>query len=121
MFSYNKEQSHGDHHNTIYIVMRERQLSLEDAFKWGNQRHRIFQEKFLRNLASMLSWGEDIDAQIDRYIQGLGYMVKGNVEFSIFSRRYSDGREGTGLRDNRIFELLPTAVVPTNRQLPTLV
>lgn len=108
MFSYNKEQAEGDNHNILCIVMREQQLSLEDAFEWVNKRHRDLQEKYLQCLAKMPSWGPEIDAQVDKCIGGWGRMISGNVKYSISCKRYADRRERIGPQDNRVFELLPS-------------
>lgn len=108
MFSYNKEQARGDNHNSLCVVMRDQQLSLEGAFEWANKRHRDLQEKYLQVLAKMPPWGTEINAQIDKYIGGLGRMISGNVKYSTSCKRYADGREGIGPRDNRVFELLPS-------------
>ncbi|KAF9458119.1 isoprenoid synthase domain-containing protein [Collybia nuda] len=109
MFSYNREQANGDYHNFIHVVMSNQQLNLEEAYKWANQRHQDLQKKYMETLARMPSWGAEIDAQVEKYIGGLGRMISGNVKYSISCLRYADGRKEVGDRDNRVFELLPSS------------
>ncbi|KAF9465760.1 isoprenoid synthase domain-containing protein [Collybia nuda] len=107
MFSYNREQSQGDYHNILHIVMRDKQLGLQDALEWAERRHRSLQGEYFQVLAKMPSWGLEIDTQVEKYIGALGRMISGNVRYSALSKRYVDMRESKGPPDNRVFELLP--------------
>lgn len=109
MFSYNKEQAAGDHHNILHIVMRDLHLSIEDAFKWAEEHHRHLQVKYLQTLASVPSWGLEIDGQVSNYILALGSIVSGDIKYSCLCKRYWDG-QGTSPQDNRVFTLLPRSV-----------
>lgn len=52
------------------------------------------------------SWGPDIDARVQMYIDGIGQWVRGNDDWSCEGKRYH-GDSGLAVRDTRLVTLRP--------------
>ncbi|KAJ6597689.1 terpenoid synthase [Mycena vulgaris] len=103
MCSYRKEVMVDEaDDNIVTVLMAQNQTDIAGAMKWISDRHDELVEHFLgirddvlghRN--GILSWGPKIDSQIERYIDGLGRLVRGNDQWMFECGRYfgDDGHE----------------------------
>jgi len=77
IFSYNVEQSRGDTHNMIVILMKYHGLDLQGAVDYvGNLCSQTI-DTFIENKANLPSWGPEIDDMVARYVQGLQDWIVG--------------------------------------------
>lgn len=63
-------------------------------------------ERFLEGKAALPSWGPEIDAQVQTYVQGLEDWIIANAEWSFMTERYF-GKDGPKIRKNLQVTLLP--------------
>ena len=115
LVSYKKEYLAGDtSYNIVTAVMQDKGMTLGEAVQWIASYHAEIAGNFLRVREEVLqhtsgipSWGERIDAQVEKYIDGLGQSrhegcpthflaaiwhsvgqwVRGNVDWSFESGR----------------------------------
>lgn len=73
--------------------------------------HQDLADKFLAQYDNVPSWGAEIDAQLARYLDGIGNWVRANDTWSFESERYF-GRNGPAIEASRCVELLPRVSVP---------
>ncbi|KAH7411193.1 isoprenoid synthase domain-containing protein [Cadophora sp. MPI-SDFR-AT-0126] len=98
--SYNVEQSRGDSHNAIAVVMHHNNLSLQNAIDLIAQMFHKSEEEFLTVMETVESMNDDLCT----YVSGLGCWVRGNFEMSFEIERY--GLDGEARRGGLI-KLLP--------------
>ncbi|TBU29047.1 terpenoid synthase [Dichomitus squalens] len=110
--SYNVEQARGDDaHNIVTVVMDELGTDLHGAMEWVAERHRILVGQFLERFGRLPSWGPEIDAQVARYVDGLGNWVRANDSWSFESQRYF-GLDGLEIKESRWVQLLRKVSTP---------
>ena len=63
-------------------------LDLEGAMKWAADYHSGSRRKFLEGLKKVPSWGEEIDIQVQQYLNGIACWPRGNYCWSFESGRY---------------------------------
>ena len=68
--------------------MHQMKLDLEGAMKWAADYHSGSRRKFLEGLKKVPSWGEDIDPQVQQYLNGIACWPRGNYCWSFESGRY---------------------------------
>ncbi|KZT07613.1 terpenoid synthase [Laetiporus sulphureus 93-53] len=106
ILSYNREQSRGDSHNLVPVLMRtlgiERQAAVDYAADLCNKTV----ERFLAGKTALPSWGPEVDAQVQQYIQGLEDWIIANAEWSFMTERYF-GKDGPKIRKSLQVPLLP--------------
>lgn len=61
--------------------------------------------KFEDNRKALPSWGEEIDREVDLYVQGLQDWIIGSLHWSFACRRYF-GAEGKEIKEHRTVFLL---------------
>ncbi|KZT35696.1 terpenoid synthase [Sistotremastrum suecicum HHB10207 ss-3] len=105
ILSYNREQSQGSLHNMVAIAMNRLDLSLQEAMDWTSARLDALVSKFLGTLNDVPSWGEEIDARVTTYIDGLGYWVRANEAWSFEGPRYF-GKDGAQIQRTRVVKLI---------------
>ena len=91
--SYNVEQSRGDSHNAVAVVMHHNNLSVQEAIDFIARMFHESAEEFLKIMETSKSPSEDLRT----YISGLGYWVRGNFEMSFEIERYglnAEARKG---------------------------
>ncbi|TFK47567.1 terpenoid synthase [Heliocybe sulcata] len=107
MYSYNIEQAKGDDgHNIVTVVMQEKDTDVQWALHWVRQYYRRITSQFLRDKEMLPSWGNDVDKQIARYVEGLGNWARGHDQWCFETERYF----GTGaleIQEERWIEMLP--------------
>lgn len=106
IFSYNVEQSRGDTHNMITVVMRERGLDLQGAINFVGELCRDSIDRFEHDRDTLPSWGPEIDRDVQTYIQGLQDWIVGSLHWSFDTTRYF-GDDGATIKMHRQIKLLP--------------
>ncbi|KAJ7887375.1 terpenoid synthase [Mycena leptocephala] len=96
MCSYKKEIMVDEaDYNIVTVLMTQNQTDIAGAMQWISDRHDELVEHFLairddilNHRNGILSWGPNIDSQIEKYIDGLGQMVRGNDQWMFEIGRY---------------------------------
>ncbi|KAI0052312.1 terpenoid synthase [Auriscalpium vulgare] len=109
-YSYNIEQAAGHQgHNIVTVVMREKHLSLPQAFEWVGNYHAGILTEFLESRQKLPSFGAELDAQVADYVEGLAHGVRGLDNWCFESGRYF-GSKGLEVQKHRTVGLLPKVV-----------
>jgi Delta6-protoilludene synthase len=94
LFSYRKERLANDcDYNAITCVMYHLGLDLHGAVRWVSERHEATLQKFLQTREKVIShdgypsYGADLDTQIAQYTGVLADWIRGNYEWSWYSKR----------------------------------
>jgi hypothetical protein len=99
LFSLSKEEEHGDQHNMVIIMKSENQCSLQEAVALTAKLHDKDMTKFI-SLGKELLNIADNDLAISRYIQTLGAILKGNIDWSSYeTKRYQFTYQDAGPQD----------------------
>ena len=83
LFSFRKELAEGDTMNLVMLLQQERGGTLSHAIKSAKQIHDRAVKEFIE-----LAWNppvfgdEQTDALVKRFVQSLGVMMKGNIDWS---------------------------------------
>ncbi|KAG6876666.1 hypothetical protein C0993_001380 [Termitomyces sp. T159_Od127] len=109
MYSFNVEQARRDDHNIVTTLMHHENLDLEEAMKWI----RDYASKLVQNFMDALNYvpyfGEEIQGDVKRYLDGLGNWVRANDSWSLECRRYF-ATGGMEIQQSRKAVLLPWLV-----------
>ncbi|KAF9556003.1 terpenoid synthase [Agrocybe pediades] len=109
IFSYNVEQSRGDTHNMIVILMKYHGHTLQSAVDYvGNLCSQTI-DTFIENKSNIPSWGPEVDDMVSSYIQGLQDWIVGSLHWSFQTHRYFGGK-GMEVKRHRTVKLLPLKV-----------
>ncbi|KJA23141.1 hypothetical protein HYPSUDRAFT_138166 [Hypholoma sublateritium FD-334 SS-4] len=106
IFSYNVEQSKGDTHNMICVVMNEEGLDLQSAVDFVGDMCKQSIDRFNEERSRLPSWGPEIDRDVSVYVNGLADWIVGSLHWSFDSERYF-GKSGRKVKSSRVVELLP--------------
>lgn len=91
LFSLGKELAHGDNHNLVMVLKENHQLSLEEAIREAAGLHDREIRRMRRLRSRLPDFGEKVNDDVQRYINGLETMVAGFFYWSIEDTpRYSD-------------------------------
>ncbi|KAI2821009.1 hypothetical protein CBS63078_1710 [Aspergillus niger] len=85
--SYRKEQILDESSNLIKIYLRQG-FSVQAAFDEAGKLLAACYRDWYLTLADLPSWGEDVDAQVQTYIDGLQNTVLANIHWSFRAERY---------------------------------
>lgn len=77
IFSYNVEQSRGDTHNMIVILMTYHAYDLQSAVDYVGELCSQTIDSFCDNKGKIPSWGPEVDTMVSRYVQGLQDWIVG--------------------------------------------
>lgn len=88
IFSLPKELARGDVHNLVYVVHRERRVSLDDAVSYVAEQHDAEVSAFERVAACVPTFGDPIDSIVQRYVTGLATWMRANMDWSCVTYRY---------------------------------
>ncbi|TFK35656.1 isoprenoid synthase domain-containing protein [Crucibulum laeve] len=89
MHSYAYEHASGlDGHNIVTAIMHEHKLDLQDALDWLGVYAEARVHRFLELMSHLPSCDSMTDSNLKIYIDGLGYWVRGNDNWSCEIRRY---------------------------------
>lgn len=106
IFSYNVEQSRGDTHNMISVVMNEEGLDLQSAVDFVGNMCKQSIDRFNEDWANLPSWGPKIDNDVETYVRGLADWIVGSLHWSFESERYF-AKTGRNVKASRVVHLLP--------------
>ncbi|EGO03766.1 hypothetical protein SERLA73DRAFT_175395 [Serpula lacrymans var. lacrymans S7.3] len=109
IFSFNVEQSKGDTHNMIVVVMNEQGLDLQSSVDFVGDLCKQSIDRFNDDRDNLPSWGPEIDREVAIYVDGLANWIVGSLHWSFESERYF-GKSGLDVKKNRIINLLPRRV-----------
>ncbi|KAH7912167.1 isoprenoid synthase domain-containing protein [Hygrophoropsis aurantiaca] len=106
IFSYNVEQSKGDTHNMIVVVMNEQGLDLQSAVDFVGDLCKHSIDRFNDDRQNLPTLGAKIDRDVEVYVSGLADWIVGSLHWSFESERYF-GKSGRDVKSSRIVNLLP--------------
>lgn len=90
----------------IVVVMRQYGLDLQSAVDFVGRMCKQAIDRFNCDRKLLPSWGSDIDAQVDIYVDGLADWIVGTLHWSFESERYF-AKSGPEVKRTRVLELLP--------------
>lgn len=113
MYSFNVEQSKGDTQNLVVVAMNELDLDVQGAVDYVGELIKARIDQFVAEKHLLPSWGEEVDAAVAKYVQGLEHWCLGSINWSFDSERYF-GAEHARIKQDRIVTLLPvdTSMLP---------
>jgi hypothetical protein len=83
LFSFNKELEQGDEMNLVMLIRNEHGCSIEQAVDKAVAIHDEQVKQFQALSEQLPSFGSVTDAQLQRYVQALGVMMRGNIDWSV--------------------------------------
>ena len=89
LFSLENELAYGDVHNLVYVLSRERELSLPEARAIAVGYCNSEVAAFPATARRLPTFGAAIDALVAVYQRGLGALMRGNLDWSLGTARYS--------------------------------
>ena len=106
IYSYNVEQSKGDVHNMINVVVNEQGLDLQSAFDFVGDLCKHSMDRFIECRKQLPSWGPEIDRDVAIYADGLEHWMVGCLHWSFDTERYF-GTHGHEIKKTKVITLLP--------------
>ncbi|AVH67867.1 terpene synthase family protein [Nostoc sp. 'Peltigera membranacea cyanobiont' N6] len=88
IFSYAREMASGDVHNLVLVLHYQQQIPLELAIKRAIEIHDREVRELIKLEASLPSFGEELDAELAKYISGMYAWIRGNLDWYFNSDRY---------------------------------
>jgi len=86
--------------------MHELNTDINGAMAWAAKYHAEAEAKFLEGRKRVPSWSPEIDRQVQQYIDGLAYFLRGHECWIFESGRYL-GNKGPEIRKSRQMPLVP--------------
>ena len=74
--------------NVITVLMKTNGVTLQEAANHVGVVFESLMDTYVKNKALVRSFGPEHDANIQAYMQNVGYWVVGNLEWSFKSQRY---------------------------------
>jgi hypothetical protein len=108
IYSYNVEQSRGDTHNLITVIMQDRHLDVQGAFDHAGNMCIGAIKSYYEYKTKLPSYGPEIDGQVAAYTRGLESWISGNLEWSFLTERYFGNRGQEIKKDLRVNLLSPS-------------
>lgn len=96
IISLEKELQHGDIHNMVVILRAEQDLSLQAAVDQVAAMQDAEMREFIALAARLPSFGEAVDAELQRYVKGMQHWMRANLDWSAATARYRPALEQTG-------------------------
>lgn len=97
IFSFKKEIKEGKVHNLVLILQHEYQIPFEEALKRAVEIHDAEVRNFIELSVQLPSFGFEIDVNLQRYILGLRFLVRGSLDWMMESQRYGKYSEHQSL------------------------
>ncbi|KAF8590195.1 terpenoid synthase [Ramaria rubella] len=113
IFSYNVEQSRGDKHNLVTVIMKNYDLDLQSAVDCAGDMCREALEKYCETKACFPSYGTAIDKHLASFFRGLESWLSGSLEWSFVTPRYFGSRRSE-IKKHRWVRLLSHSRIPVN-------
>lgn len=89
LFSLEKELKSGDVHNLVVVLSHAQGLTLPEAVERATEMHDAEVRGFLEAESRLPSFGAAVDVNLARYLAGLRARMRGNLDWSLESGRYS--------------------------------
>jgi hypothetical protein len=90
--------------------MHQHKIDIQGAMNWVYEYHKELEAKFMNLYENKFpKFGEPVDAQLARYVDGIGNWVRANYEGSFETERYF-GKKGAEIKETRWVTLLPKEV-----------
>ncbi|KAG6888070.1 hypothetical protein C0992_009726 [Termitomyces sp. T32_za158] len=107
IYSYNVEQAHGiGGHNIVTVLMKHKHFTLAETMAWISRYASITVDSFLDDLKHVPYYGEECQANVERYLHGMANWVRASDCWSFESGRYF-GIHGPEIERSRKVVLLP--------------
>ncbi|KAJ5648450.1 terpene synthase metal binding domain protein [Penicillium lividum] len=114
LISYRKEKALGESHNIISIYQQEG-YTIQEAFNEVERSlSKCYRDWYLA-LAQLPSWGEEIDSQVQLYIEGVQNAALANIHWSFRVDRYWGNNQD--VRKTRIISLPADMATPKRRKI----
>jgi hypothetical protein len=91
MLSLEKELRQGDMHNLAIILSHEQKLPLQEAVDRVGALHDAEVRAFIALAAYLPTFGPALDADLLRYVAGMRFWMRANLDWSIVTARYQPG------------------------------
>lgn len=88
ILSVKKEIREGNTHNLVLVLQHEYQLSLQEAVERAASLHNAEVQTFIELSAQLPSFGAEIDGELQRYLSGMRFWMRGCLDWSLESERY---------------------------------
>ncbi|MEH2067349.1 MAG: terpene synthase [Nostoc sp.] len=88
IFSVHREMSSGDVHNLVLLIHHQQMLSLEKATIAASEMHNQEVHRLKEFELSIPSFGEELDAELAKYISGIHSWISANLNWYYHSGRY---------------------------------
>ncbi|MBD2773803.1 terpene synthase family protein [Iningainema tapete] len=88
MFSLSKEMASGHITNIVLVLCNQQQISLEEAMKQIVQMHDQEVQALISLEASIPSFGEEVDAELAKYISGMHNWIRGHIDWCSHTARF---------------------------------
>lgn len=116
LYSYPIERARGHAlHNLVTTAMHQLDLTPQGAADWIGEWTDGIVREFLRCRDDLPSWDPETDRQVQEYVNGLAYWVRGNDDWSFESQRYF-GVDGERVRKEKEIWMLPRVEVQEARR-----
>ena len=90
-------------------MMHHHGMTLQEAVDFVGDLCKKSYDRFIEDKARLPSWGYEIDAQVQTYVEGLADWIIGSLHWSFDSERYF-GKMGSQIKRSRVVELAPVRV-----------
>ena len=102
------EQARGDDsHNIITVVMHQHKTDIQGAMNWVHDYHQELQARFMDFYKKKIpKFGGPVDAELARYVDGIGNWVRANDQWDFETERYF-GKNALEIEKTRWVTLLP--------------
>lgn len=106
LYSYNKEQAKPGHggNNLLTVLMRERNLTLQQAADHIGTLFKSLLDSFQRNKEALPSIGPGVDQDMAKYVFAMEQWIVGSIGWSFASQRYF-GSEHEDIRRSLVVKL----------------
>jgi len=97
--------------------MKEKNLGLQEAVDWVGDLCKARIDQYMKDKASLPSWGAAVDAEVAAYVSGMEDWVIGVLHWSFDSERYF-GKEHARIKADRTVTLLPVDTSMLENECP---
>lgn len=94
VISFEKERSFGDVHNLVILFQYEKNLSLQDAISEAVAVHDNDIAEFVRLEKELPSFGEEMDQQVENYLQTLKSWMRGHINWIMLDTKRFEEKQG---------------------------
>jgi len=90
IFSVSKEMANGDVTNIVFILHYQEKISLEEAIKRAAEMHNQEVKSMINLETSIPSFGEEVDAELAKYILGMHTWISGHLDWCFCTARFQN-------------------------------